>query len=159
MYSEHYSGGWLIKSVDKILKKYEKGDQPHILDILVEINREVGTRESKVERDTWEILDDLESEIKMEGLQPRLKNRIDKLREKYREHSSKVEIKKCQDVLNELATKIDQNGHTEDSLNSIKKETVHFTEKFKQELLCVTLKAQSSFFHNLAFDLFLCKMK
>ena len=98
----------------------------------------------------------------MEGLQPGLKNHIKKLCEICSKHSSKVEINKCQDKLNKLATEIDKDGHTEVSLNRIKKETVHLTKKFKQELRCVTFKAHSSFFHNLAFndeDLFLCKIK
>ena len=96
----------------------------------------------------------------MENLQPGLKNHINKLREICSKHSSKVEINKYQDELDKLAAEIDQIGHTEDSLNRIKDETVDLTKKLKQELH--RLKAQSSFFHNLAFDdkdLFLCKMK
>jgi len=119
--------------------------------------------ETEVKKDTGELPNlDLESEIKKEGLQPGLKNHIKKLCENCSKHPSKVEINKCQDELNKLATEIDKDGHTEVSLNRIKKETVHLTEKLKQELQCVMLKAQSSFFHNLAFDdkdLFLCKMK
>ena len=98
----------------------------------------------------------------MENLQPGLKNHINKLREICSKHSSKVEINKCQDELDKLAAEIDQIGHTEDSLNRIKDETVDLTNKLKQELQWVLLKAQSSFFHNLTFDdedLFLYKMK
>ena len=116
---------------------------------MVEINREVGTRESEVQRDTYEIPD---LEIKMENLQPGLKNHINKLREICTKHSSKVEINKCQDELDKLATEIDKDGHTEVSLNGIKEETDKLTKKFRLELGRVTLKAQSSFFHNLAFD-------
>ena len=155
-------GGWLIYSVNEILQKYEKGQQAHILDILVEINRKVGTREKEDNPETYEI-PNLDLKIKMENLQPGLKNHINKLREICSKHSSKVEINKCQDELDKLAAEIDQIGHTEeDSLNRIKDETVDLTKKLKQELQLVLLKAQSSFFHNLAFDdkdLFLCKMK
>ena len=154
-------GGWLIYSVNEILQKYEKGQQAHILDILVEINRNVGTREKEQNRETYEI-PNLDLKIKMENLQPRLKNHINKLREICSKHSSKVEINKYQDELDKLAAEIDQIGHTEDSLNRIKDETVDLTNKLKQELQWVLLKAQSSFFHNLAFDdedLFLYKMK
>jgi hypothetical protein len=48
-------GGWLIYSVNEILQKYEKGQQAHILDILVEINRKVGTREKEDNPETYEI--------------------------------------------------------------------------------------------------------
>jgi hypothetical protein len=89
------SGGWLIKAVDTIFNKYEKGQQTHILDILVEINREVGTRESEVKRDTCEI-PSLDLEIMMENLQLGLKNHVNKLCKIYSEHSSKVEISNCQ---------------------------------------------------------------
>ena len=152
--SQKYMGGWLIYSVNEILQKYEKGQQAHILDILVEINRKVGTREKENKRETYEI-PNLDLKIKMENLQPVLKNHINKLREICSKHSSKVD---------KLAAEIDQIGHTEDSLNRIKDETVDLTKKLKQELqlLQMLLKAQSSFFHNLAFDdkdLFLCKMK
>ena len=128
---------------------------------MVEINREVGTRESEVKRDTCEI-PNLDLEIMMENLQLGLKNHVNKLCKIYSEHSSKVEISNCQNQLINLATKIDQDEHTEVSLNIIKVETVHLTEKFKKELQCVTLKSQSSFFHNLTFedeDLFLSKIK
>jgi hypothetical protein len=155
-------GGWLIYSVNEILQKYEKGQQAHILDILVEINRKVGTREKENKPETYEI-PNLDLKIKMENLQPGLKNHINKLREICSKHSSKVEINKCQDELDKLAAEIDQIGHTEeDSLNRIKDETVDLTKKLKQELQLVLLKAQSSFSHNLTFDdkdLFLCKMK
>ena len=128
---------------------------------MVEINREVGTRESEVKRDTCEI-PNLDLEIMMENLQLGLKNHVNKLCKIYSEHSSKVEISNCQNHLINLATKIDQDEHTEVSLNIIKVETVHLTEKFKKELQCVTLKSQSSFFHNLTFedeDWFLSKIK
>ena len=98
----------------------------------------------------------------MENLQLGLKNHVNKLYKIYSEHSSKVEISNCQNQLINLATKIDQDEHTEVSLNIIKVETVHLTEKFKKELQCVTLKSQSSFFHNLTFedeDWFLSKIK
>ena len=152
-------GGWLINSVNEILQKYEKGQQAHILDILVDINRKVGTRKKEENRVKYKIPN---LDLEMENLQAGLKNHINKLREICSKHSSKVEINKCQDELDKLAAEIDQIGHTEDSLNRIKDETVDLTKKLKQELQLVLLKAQSSFFHNLAFDdkdLFLCKMK
>ena len=126
---------------------------------MVEINREVGTRQSEVERETCEINPNFD----FENLQPELKIHIDRLREICSKHSSRDEINKCRVELDKLAEKIDQIELTEGSLNRIKDETVLLTKKFKQELKCVKmLKAQSSFFHNLAFDdkdLFLCKMK
>jgi hypothetical protein len=124
---------------------------------LVEINREVGTRQSEVERETCEINLNLD----FENLQPELKIHIDGLREICSKHSSRDEINKCRVELDKLAEKIDQIELTE--LNRFKNETVLVTKKLKQELKCVKmLKAQSSFFHNLAFDdkdLFLCKKK
>ena len=117
----------------------------------------------KAERkqDTSEI-PNLDLEIKMENLQLGLKNHVNKLREIYSNHSSKVEFSFCQDELIKLVAEIDQDGHTEISLNKIKEETVQLTKTFKEELRYVMLKSQSCFFHNLAFDdedLFLCRIK
>ena len=128
---------------------------------MVEINREVGTRESEVTRDTCEI-PNLNLGFMMENLQLGLKNHVNELRKIYSKYSSRVEISNCQNELINLAKEIDQDGHTEVSLKRIKEETVHLTKKFKKEIQCVRLKSQSSFFHNLAFDdedLFLCKIK
>ena len=86
-------GGWLIYSVNEILQKYEKGQQAHILDILVEINRNVGTREKENKRETYEI-QNLDLKIKMENLQPRLKNHINKLREICSKHPSNTKLPK-----------------------------------------------------------------
>ena len=150
-------GGWLINSVNEILQKYEKGQQAHILDILVDINRKVGTRKKEENQVKYKIPN---LDLEMENLQAGLKNHINKLREICSRHPSKVEINKCQDKLDKLAAEIDQNWHKEDSLNRIKDKTVVLTKKLKQELQW--FKAQSSFFHNLAFDdkdLFLYKMK
>ena len=154
-------GGWLIKSIDEIMRNYEKRQQVHILDILVEVNREVGSRETEEGEKMYEI-PKLDFKIKMENLPTGLKNHVKELREICSKPSSKVEINKCQVELDELAAKIDQIGHTEDSFNRIKDEIVLLTEKFIQKLRYVPSKSQSSFFHNLAFndeDLFLCKIK
>jgi hypothetical protein len=122
---------------------------------LVEINREVGTKQSELEGDICEINLNLD----FEKLQPELKKHIDSLRKICSKHSSRGEINKCQVEFDKLAEEIDQIELTEGSLKRIKDET----DLLKQKLKCaMMLKAQSSFFHNLAFDdkdLFLCKMK
>ena len=128
---------------------------------MIEINREVGARDALEKGKACEI-PNLDLEIQMENLQPRLKTHVNELLEICRKYSSIAEINKYQDELDKLATKIDKDGDTEDSLNIIKDETVHLTEKFIKEFHSVTVKSQSNFFHNLAFDdedLLLCKIK
>jgi len=139
------------------MKNYEIGQQAHILDILVEINREVGTRYAVLEQTIREI-----PHLALENRQPELKTHVNILRKICREYSSNAEINKFQDVLDELAKKIAKDGQIEDSLNIIKDETCNLTEKFKNELRNVMLKSQSSFLHNLASDdedLLLCRNK
>ncbi|XP_052093973.1 uncharacterized protein LOC127730004 isoform X2 [Mytilus californianus] len=136
------SGGWMIRALHSTLEKYQGGDTVHILDILRDINRDISEKYKFTPLDS--------SERCMSHLRI-LKDELD------RELMTENYCEKTLDDLNELSKKLD---HLQENLeqkmasdlNEIVKEIVEVTASVEKIVGLVVLKAQSCFFHNLAFQ-------
>lgn len=136
------AGGWMIRALHSTLEKYQGGETVHILDILRGINRDIS------EKYKFTPLNSIESCRSHLCI---LKDELDRelMTENYGEKSL--------DDLNELRKKID---HLEENLEQkmesdfkeLKEEIVGVTASVEKIVGLVVLKAQSCFFHNLAFQ-------
>lgn len=136
------AGGWMIRALHSTLEKYQGGDTVHILDILRDINRDISEKYK---------LTPLDSSKRCRSHLCILKDELD------RELMTENYCEKSLDDLNELSKKLD---HLQENLEQkmesewkeIRDEIIEVTASVEKIVGLVVLKAQSCFFHNLAFQ-------
>ncbi|CAC5419619.1 unnamed protein product [Mytilus coruscus] len=136
------AGGWMIRALHSTLEKYQGGDTVHILDILRDINRDISEKYK---------LTPLDSSERCRSHLCILKDELD------RELMTENYCEKSLDDLNELSKKLD---HLQENLEQkmesewkeIRDEIIEVTASVEKIVGLVVLKAQSCFFHNLAFQ-------
>ena len=153
----------MIKSLHDKLNSCKPGESIHILEVLTEVNREVGQRESRVKRNELKIPTlDMISEGEKEQLLKILCQLQDVVREQIRKTDVRTKLEKFKTEVEILMENVNSVTHTSDSLRKLHSELEELSKKIRDEVEVVTLKAQSCYFHNLAFDeseLFLVKQK
>lgn len=139
------AGGWMIRALHSTLNHYQGGDSVHILDILRGINREVSEKtlltplhNSDQCRSHLSILkDELNRELMTENYCEKSYDDLSKLSEQLDHLQNSLELKMGSD--------------SKETRDELVKEIFEVTDSVEKIVGPVVLKAQSCFFHNLAF--------